>query len=158
MALFLSNRTGELGSVSSTSCPFCNDEIVSSQLIFEGDKARAILTYKPAVDGHVLIVPKRHVARFELLDASEILEISELVSKVNRAVQKTFKTTGYLLIQKNGEEVGQSVFHVHFHYLPNTKGKSLAILTMKWFLSPWLPQLSQTKMREVAQNLEKNAL
>ena len=132
-------------------CAFCTEKVLSSQLLFEGEEVLALTTHKPAREGHILIIPKRHVERFEDLTSSEIAEMGEMVKKVNRAVQKTFHTTGYLLIQKNGAEAGQSVFHVHFHYLPAEKNQNQLALAFKFLFSPWLsPKTAEEMGEEIA--------
>lgn len=123
-------------------CAFCNPEILDAQTFYRGDGALGILTYKPAVPGHVLIIPKRHVERFEDLTSEEILAIGETVKKVDRRVRGAFGNTDYLLLQKNGRGVGQSVPHVHFHYLPAAK-----FLIARFFISPWLKPLNQEELK-----------
>jgi histidine triad (HIT) family protein len=50
-----------------------------------------------------------------------------VIKKVNRAVVEVFDTSAYLLLQKNGYEVGQTVPHVHFHYVPRKAGEDSSI-------------------------------
>ena len=128
-------------------CPFCQSDVRERQLFYRGDEVLGLTTHKPAVKGHVLIIPNRHVERFEELRPSEVVEISAVVQKVDQAVRQVHGTSGYLLIQKNGREAGQSVPHVHFHYLPVKEGGSQALLAFKFFLSPWLPALTGEEMK-----------
>lgn len=139
-------------------CAFCNSKVVDSQVFYKGSEVMALVTHKPAVNGHVLIVPMRHVERFEDLAPFEILEIGETIKKVNRAVQKNCGTTGYLLVQKNGRESGQIVPHVHFHYLPVSKESSQTMLAFKYFLSPHLRAQTQEEMAPFITELEAEML
>lgn len=129
------------------SCAFCDRQLIEAQTFYQGNEVIGMTTHKPAVKGHVLIIPIRHAERFEELTSSEIAEIGEAIKKVDTAVRNVYGTTGYLLIQKNGREAGQSVPHVHFHYLPCLEGDSQALLAVKFFLSPWLKALSQEEMK-----------
>lgn len=129
-------------------CPFCQADILEKQLFYRGDGALGILTYKPAVPGHVLIIPERHVERFEELSEKEIAALGAAIKKVDLAVRKTFGNTDYLLLQKNGKGAGQSVPHVHFHYIPAAK-----FLTPRFFLSPWLKPLSDEELKVMAKKL-----
>ncbi|MBU6384007.1 MAG: HIT family protein [Verrucomicrobia bacterium] len=124
-------------------CAFCTANILERQTFYRGDKSLAILTHKPAVEGHVLIIPKRHVERFEELTPEEVAEMGETIKKVDAVVRRAFGTKGSVIVQKNGREAGQTVPHVHFHYLPASRG-----LALNFFLSPWLkPKDSEQLMR-----------
>ncbi len=132
-------------------CAFCKKEVLASQVFYRGEQALGLLTHKPAVPGHVLIVPRRHVERFEQLSAEEMAEIQEVIQKVHGAVSRLYGATGYLLLQKNGREAGQSVPHVHFHYLP-----AVRFLAARFFISPWLKPLSEDAMRAVQKDLSES--
>lgn len=129
-------------------CPFCQEEVLARHIFYRGDLALGILTHKPAVPGHVLIIPKRHVERFEELTGAEMALIQETIKKVDVAVRKLHGNKGYLLIQKNGRDAGQSVPHVHFHYLPADR-----FLALRYFISPWLKPLSGDEMRVLREDL-----
>lgn len=115
---------------SSQYCAFCDPEVIGYQSFYEGELILALCTHKPVLPGHCLIIPKRHVERFEMLTDSEILEIGQVIRKVNQAVMQEFQTISYLLLQKNGQEAGQTVPHVHFHYIPRKEGDDSAISFM----------------------------
>ena len=127
-------------------CAFCDESILKLNTFYEGKEASALLTYKPACQGHVLVLPKRHVVRFEDLTDSEMAEIKEIIAKVDRMSQKIYGSTGYLLLEKNGREAGQSVPHVHFHYLPRTFDQSGLWLVVQILLAPILKPLSPEEM------------
>lgn len=118
-----------------TKCAFCNEDVLNYQKFYEDDLVLALYTHKPIFPGHCLIIPKRHVQRFEMLSEEETLQMSKVIKEVDQAVSKVFKTTSYLLLQKNGFEVGQTVPHVHFHYIPRKAGDSSLI---KFFLKMFL--------------------
>lgn len=105
-------------------CAFCNSEVMNRQKFYEDDLVVALYTYKPILPGHCLIVPKRHVERFEMLHEDEFRQAGKVIKQVNQAVVEVFQTASYLLAQKNGVESGQTVPHVHFHYIPRAAGDS----------------------------------
>jgi diadenosine tetraphosphate (Ap4A) HIT family hydrolase len=123
-------------------CAFCNEELVDSQCFYRGEKALALITYKPAVPGHVLIVPERHVERFEDLTAEEIAEIGAVIKKVDQVMRSEFGHSDYFLMQKNGRGAGQTVPHVHFHYVPAAR-----FLAIKYLLSPWFKPLTAEEIQ-----------
>ena len=103
-------------------CPFCNKVILDSQKFYEDDLVIALWNYKPILPGHSLIIPKRHIERFELLTDEEALRITQVIKKVDATSIQAFNASAYLLYQKNGREVFQTVPHIHFHYIPRSKG------------------------------------
>lgn len=101
-----------------TTCVFCKTEVMQDQTFYEDDLVKCLLTYKPVYPGHSLIIPKRHVERFEDLTTEEINRMMSMIKKVHQAHQRVYGNCAYFLLQKNGREVGQTVPHVHFHYIP----------------------------------------
>lgn len=129
---------------SKVGCAFCDPEILESQVFYRSNGVLGILTHKPAVPGHVLVIPERHVERFEELTSEEIAALGEVIKKVDVVVRRVFGYEDYVLLQKNGIGAGQSVPHVHFHYLPGTK-----FLPFQFFLSPWLKPLKSDELRHL---------
>ena len=112
-------------------CPFCQPSVLDSQTFYEEDGVMALCTYKPVVPGHCLVIPKRHVERFEQLSEEEIAKIGRVIKLVNQAAEKAYGTAAYLLLQKNGREVGQTVPHVHVHYMPRKAGDD-SVIAFLW--------------------------
>ncbi len=109
------------------SCVFCDKQILDRQKFYEDDLVIALCTHKPIIQSHFLIIPKRHVKRLEMLSLEEVSHIYQVIGKVNRASVKAFQTSSYLIHQKNGLEVGQSVPHVHFHLIAKRTGDSSSV-------------------------------
>jgi diadenosine tetraphosphate (Ap4A) HIT family hydrolase len=86
-------------------------------MFYQDDVVIGLCDYKPIYPGHCLVIPKRHVRRFEELHDDEIIAAMHLIKKINMVIQKQFGPCVYIILQKNGEGV-QSVPHVHFHYIP----------------------------------------
>ncbi|MES2272716.1 MAG: HIT family protein [Chlamydiota bacterium] len=143
---FQKNSTGK-------ACAFCQEKVLTSQEFYRSGGAIALITHKPAVNGHVLIIPERHVERFEDLSAGEISAMAEMIQKVNLAIANWNGNTGYLLLQKNGREAGQTVPHVHFHYLPRFNGESDLGFALRFLISPWLKPLTAAEMNQLTIDL-----
>ncbi len=132
-------------------CAFCREEIIDRQFFYQKDGILGLVTHKPAALGHVLIIPERHVERFEDLTSSEVVCLAEAIKEIDKAVQKSFGNRDYLLLQKNGKEAGQSVPHLHFHYLPAVK-----YLPIRFFISPWLKPLEEEKLKSLKETLSES--
>ncbi len=137
-------------------CPFCNPTIIANQKFYEDDLVVALYTHKPIFPGHCLVIPKRHVERFDMLTDEEMIHIHQVIRKVHQAASKAFGTTAYLLIQKNGYEVGQTVPHLHFHYIPRQAGNSsIATFFGKMLIANIQAPLSSQAMQEVVQKMKE---
>lgn len=136
-------------------CPFCDPKVVNAQKFYEDDLVIALYTHKPIVPGHCLIIPKRHVVRFENLNDPEFVAIGNTIKKVNKAVSKVFRTSAYLLLQKNGIEVGQTVPHVHVHYIPRKAGDSSTIkFLFAFYFSNFKKPIPEHEMKEIVEKLK----
>lgn len=137
------------------SCAFCTQTIVDAQKFYEDDLVLALYTHKPLFPGHCLIIPKRHVERFEMLSDAEAAQMMHVIKRINTAVTQVFGTSAYLLLQKNGYEVGQTVPHVHFHYIPRLEGDSSQL---KFFIRMiWInanKPISSSEMQETVARLK----
>jgi diadenosine tetraphosphate (Ap4A) HIT family hydrolase len=96
------------------------------------------------------VIPNRHVARFEDLSQEEMADMQKTIRKVDHAVRTLYGYSDYLLMQKNGPLAGQTVPHVHFHYLPGAN-----FLTLRFLASPWFPAMSAEKMKGPKEELAK---
>lgn len=102
------------------SCIFCkiaNGEIPSTTL-YEDKDFRVILDLGPVARGHALLIPKEHYA--DLFDLDESLAARAIVTakRVALKIKNALGATGFNLVQNNGEDAGQTVFHFHMHLIP----------------------------------------
>jgi histidine triad (HIT) family protein len=137
-------------------CAFCDPTVLEAQQFYADDFALVLYTHKPILPGHCLIIPRRHVERFEMLTQEEISRMMYLIKKVDQAVMKVFGTFSYLILQKNGEEVGQTVPHVHFHYIPRKMGDtSTFTFLFKMYTANIAGPISQETMQETTSRLRE---
>lgn len=112
-------------------CIFCKIAAgdIPSATIYEDDDFRVILDIEPASKGHALILPKEHYANlYELSDelaAKALVVAKKVITKMTEIVG----CDGYNVLQNNGEEAGQTVFHFHMHLIPRYKEDDV---TIKW--------------------------
>ncbi|MBA3815481.1 MAG: HIT family protein [Parachlamydiaceae bacterium] len=137
-------------------CAFCDQKVLIRQKFYEDDLVIALYTHKPIFPGHCLIIPKRHVERFEMLNEEEISQMGRVIKKVNVAASNVFGTSSYILLQKNGLEVGQSVPHVHFHYIPRRTGHNSTLkFLIKMYIANVQNPLSRAEMQKVVEQMKK---
>jgi len=72
--------------------------------------------------GHVLVVPKRHVASFFDMTTDEQAAVFALLNEAQRSIQKQHSPDGYNIGVNIGRAGGQSRMHVHMHLIPRYIG------------------------------------
>lgn len=140
-------------------CAFCDPAVLERQAFYEDELVLALYTHKPVLPGHCLVIPKRHVERFENLTEAEITHMGRVLKKVDLAAMKVWGTSSYLLLQKNGREVGQSVPHVHFHYIPRKAGDGSAVTFLfNMCLANLKKPLSAEEVRPIVEKMREAML
>lgn len=96
--------------------------------IWEDEDTLAFLDLFPQSPGHSLIIPKRGQARNLLdLDEASIAPLFCRAQMLMRVLVAELDPVGVQLLQFNGGDGGQSVFHVHVHLVPRFAGQALGI-------------------------------
>ena len=72
--------------------------------------------------GHVIVVPRRHVADFFEMTAAEQAAVLELLNRAHKLIGAEYSPDGYNIGVNVGKAAGQSRMHVHVHLIPRHKG------------------------------------
>lgn len=102
-------------------CKIAGGEIPSST-VYEDEDFRVILDLGPASKGHALILPKQHYKDLCELDEAVAARVMPLAAKIGKAMKKSLGCAGFNVVQNNGTEAGQTVFHFHVHIIPRYEG------------------------------------
>ena len=105
-------------------CPFCNIEKTAdkNRIVYQDDTWIAIYDNYPVSQGHVLLIPKRHVETFFNLNMVEFSSIGVTIGIIKMILDKKFHPDGYNIGANCGEAAGQTVMHCHIHIIPRYKG------------------------------------
>jgi diadenosine tetraphosphate (Ap4A) HIT family hydrolase len=103
-------------------CVYCELPEIKAREIVGNDLAWVFPTNIPIVPGHVLIVPRRCVAKMEDMTGEELKAVLALRVQIIEALKKTFGATGFNFAWNEGKLAGQSVPHFHVHVLPRKEG------------------------------------
>ena len=94
--------------------------------VYEDASILAFMDIFPQSEGHALVIPKNAKATMLFdIDPDDLKTLIEGVQKVAKAVDKALEPDGVRIIQFNGPEAGQTVFHIHFHIIPIYAGKPM---------------------------------
>ena len=106
------------------SCIFCRivaGEIPAEVVARDADGV-ALLDVQPLADGHVLVVPRAHVATLEDLEPAAADALFRLVRRLAGPVRQALGAAGTTIGVNNGDATGQTIPHVHVHIVPRWPG------------------------------------
>lgn len=108
-----------------TPCIFCRviDGEEPAHVVDSGEHHLAFLDRSPLFEGHVLVVPRRHVVTLPDLPADLLAPLFAAVQSISRALPAALGAQGTFVAMNN--TVSQSVAHLHVHVVPRTKGDGL---------------------------------
>ncbi|KAL3665459.1 hypothetical protein V7S43_009494 [Phytophthora oleae] len=92
--------------------------VLFSQVFYESALSFALVNLKPIVPGHVLVVPKRPVGRFEMLDEDEVSDLWIVAQLIGKKIERHYGASSLTFAIQDGKESGQTVQHVHIHVIP----------------------------------------
>jgi histidine triad (HIT) family protein len=99
-------------------CVFC--DIIKGKapatVVAETPSSITIVPLNPVTEGHLLVIPKIHAAYIWELPGWRLLY------DIGEQAKQAYPCN---IIQSNGTEATQTVFHVHFHIVPRRKGDGL---------------------------------
>lgn len=124
---YVSEVIGELGETASSDCVLCAvlspENFEAAHVITRGEYCSVVLNRYPYTNGHVLVLPHRHVASLEDLPAQEALELWELLQSITKVITHVYDPGGINLGANLGAAAGAGIpDHLHFHVLPRWRG------------------------------------
>lgn len=111
-------------------CIFCkiSKGEIPAERVYENDNFFVIPDANPVVNGHSLVISKKHFKN--VLDLPNTLgdEFMDAVKKSSLKLMDELKCEGFNLVQNNFKVAGQLVDHFHFHIIPRKEGDGVQIL------------------------------
>jgi histidine triad (HIT) family protein len=111
------------------SCIFCRliKGEISSSKVYEDEETVAFMDLGQVNPGHVLVALKRHAATLLDITPDEAAAAIRTARHVALAVKAAFDPPGLTLLQCNGKEGDQTVFHFHMHVVPRHADDGIAL-------------------------------
>ena len=99
-------------------CELC----VPDEIVAHDDNAYVRYDSNSLTRGHVIVVPKRHVANYFDMTSAEKASIMALLDASKDIIDRQFTPDGYNIGVNIGKAAGQSRMHVHVHLIPRYRG------------------------------------
>ena len=110
-------------------CVFCkilNGEIPSYK-IYEDEDTYAFLDISDDVEGHTLVIPKKHYENVLDIDMEMLSRVMRTVKLISNHYVDNCGFTGVNILNNSGIDADQSVFHLHIHILPRKNGDGVKV-------------------------------
>lgn len=108
-----------------TDCIFC-DPFAGREVdlvLLRGRRCYVILNLYPYNNGHLMVVPTRHLAALETLDAAEQTELMQLTRLSEMALNEAYRPQGINVGINLGKAAGAGIEnHLHVHLVPRWSG------------------------------------
>ena len=99
-------------------CELCEPQ----EVVLESDFAYVRYDSHSLAAGHLIVVPRRHVADFFQMSAAEQGSVLALLNRAWKLVEEKHQPDGYNIGVNVGAAAGQSRMHVHVHLIPRYAG------------------------------------
>lgn len=137
-------------------CVFC--KIVAGEapasLVYRDDRVIVFPVLHPVNRGHLIVVPKKHLASFQDLDDATAAQVLIVAKKMAQAISKSnLKCEGINLFLADGEAAGQEVFHSHFHVYPRFSGDGFGF---KYDRARHFIAAARSELHEVAEEIRRH--
>jgi ATP adenylyltransferase len=129
----------------------------SSLVVFRGKSCYVILNLYPYNNGHLMVVPNRHVASLAAATSEELCELIELTRQSELALTEAFSPHGMNMGINLGKPAGAGVLdHVHMHVVPRWNGDTnfMTIVGETRVLPEELP-VTARKLRPIFDKLQR---
>jgi ATP adenylyltransferase len=107
-------------------CVFCAAPASAAArplVVHEGVGAYVILNLYPYNSGHLMVVPRRHIASLALLTREELTEMALLTQRAEVAITEAFTPQGINVGMNLGRPAGAGIAdHLHIHLVPRWTG------------------------------------
>ncbi len=111
-------------------CVFCR--LIAGQLpvvkVYEDELTFAFMDIGQLNPGHTLVAIRRHAATLLDLSPEEASAAMRTAQRIALATEQAFHPSGITLLQANGKDGEQTVFHFHIHVLPRHKDDGIGLI------------------------------
>ena len=90
---------------------------IPSEFIYEDEHCIAINDINPQAPVHVLVIPKQAIPRLVDAQAEDQALLGHLLLAASKIALQLGVADAFRLLINNGEDAGQTVFHLHLHII-----------------------------------------
>ena len=96
---------------------------MNNLVVHKSDKIFVIMNLYPYNNGHLMVVPKRHLGLLEEITTQESHELMDEILLAEKVLQKIYSPHGFNIGANLGRAGGAGIEdHIHFHIVPRWNG------------------------------------
>ena len=108
-------------------CVFCRafteEPSLDNLVVYRDDKTAVMLNRYPYTNGHLLVIPRKHVDTLTGLDAQTRASLLEVITYSESLLRGVYNPHGFNVGLNLGEAAGAGIItHLHFHIVPRWSG------------------------------------
>lgn len=90
---------------------------MNADIVYEDEQCLAFRDINPQAPMHILLIPKKPIVKLADAEKSDQSLLGHLMLVAGDIAREEGYGDAFRIVANNGESVGQSVFHLHFHLL-----------------------------------------
>ncbi len=90
---------------------------IPADIVYEDNLAIAFKDVNPQAPVHILVIPKQPIAKLADAESKDHALMGHLLLTAKRVADQVGLTNGYRIVINNGDDGGQTVYHLHLHIL-----------------------------------------
>lgn len=90
---------------------------IPANIVYEDDLALAFTDVNPQAPVHILVIPKKPLAKLSDAESQDHALLGHLLLTAKRVADEAGLENGYRIVINNGNDGGQTVYHLHLHIL-----------------------------------------
>ncbi len=100
-------------------CIFCKIAAgeIPSKKAYEDETVLAFYDLEPQAPVHILIIPKQHISSCAEISEENSAVISHIFEVAAKLGKELGLENGYRIVNNCGADGGQTVHHLHFHFM-----------------------------------------
>lgn len=108
-------------------CLFCDIQKgrpgAGNLVLFKGERIYVVMNRYPYNNGHLMVLPKRHINNYARLTEPEHAEMGVLIGQAIDILKTVYQPQGFNVGLNLGEAGGAGIReHLHYHVVPRWKG------------------------------------
>ena len=104
-------------------CVFCKiiGGEIPSKRYYEDERMIIVADIDPKAEKHYLAIPKKHYKLLSEMTDDDRDDLGKIMSTIAAKADELGLKGGYRLVINQGDDAGQTVFHLHIHILGGQK-------------------------------------
>ncbi len=90
---------------------------IPADIVYEDDLALAFRDINPQAPVHILVIPKKPIAKLDHAEAEDAALLGHLLLTAKQVAQQAGLENGYRVVINTGDDGGQTVYHMHLHIM-----------------------------------------